>query len=106
MHTPEQATKLWCPMVRLAACKPNGDVSEGQTVMNRLQNGVNIAIPDAGRCIAEKCAMWRWVPKFEEPKPLPKPSVGRGVTFLKPLPPKPVMPTHGYCGLAGRGVTA
>ena len=99
MHTPEEATKLWCPMVRLAACKPNGDVSEGQTVMNRLQNGVNIAIPDAGRCIAEKCAMWRWHPDTRVNTftgQLVMPGAGGD---NDPIPAK------GYCGLAGRGVT-
>jgi len=57
MHTPEEASVLWCPMVRLAVCEPNGGVTNGQTVFNRLQNGQNTAIPDAARCISYKSAM-------------------------------------------------
>lgn len=72
--TKDQAASTWCPMVRLASCHPNGDVQNGQTVMNRLQNGRNAAIPDCAMCIADKCAMWRWA----------------GLTAT------------GYCGLAGK----
>ena len=84
-------------MVRLASCKPNGAVANGQTVFNRLQNGEYTSLPDSGSCIADKCAMWRWKP-------------GRAVTKRSASPHNPHVqfsdtvhesPTHGYCGLAG-----
>jgi len=80
-HTQKQASELWCPMVRLAACN-GGSVAMGQTVMNRLQDGRKTTVPDAARCIADKCAMWRWL----------QPALGHRE--------KPA--THGYCGLASR----
>jgi len=82
-HTPEQAKELWCPMVRLAACN-GGSVAMGQTVMNLLQDGRETTVPDAARCIADKCAMWRWLPT------------------TKGFVAHPTFPKHGYCGIAGR----
>lgn len=38
MHTPEQAKKLWCPMVHGRAADD----------------------PIRCLCLADKCAMWRW----------------------------------------------
>lgn len=78
-HTPEQAKELWCPMVRLAGCRPSGEVDPGQTVVNRLQIDINsgASIPDSANCIAEKCAMWRWAPQEDDE-------------------------IRGYCGIAGR----
>lgn len=40
-----------------------------------------VRVPASCRCIADKCAMWRWDRLYE----------GK--------------PTHGYCGLAGRSTT-
>ncbi|HEX8883148.1 MAG TPA: hypothetical protein VF797_01510 [Noviherbaspirillum sp.] len=76
--TKEEATAKWCPMARLTACSASGHVGLSQTVFNRLQNGVNTAVPDSARCLADQCAMWRW----EE---------GRA----------PGSPRLGFCGLAG-----
>lgn len=73
MHTPQDATKLWCPMTR------DRQLSEP------------CATNTMGRCIADKCAMWRWHPSV----------------VLMPFTGALVMPGHGgdipakgYCGLA------
>ena len=53
-RTEDEARKMWCPMVRFDA----GD----NIVSNRwLGNGRQIhSNPEACRCIASECAMWRW----------------------------------------------
>lgn len=61
MSTAAEARLLWCPMSRVAALDDDGKgVSRGQSVFNRLQNGTEVAMPNAGRCISSECAMWRW----------------------------------------------
>lgn len=101
LMTKEQAFKTWCPMVRLAACQPDGNVVSGQTVMNRLQNGKNTACPDSAMCIADRCAMWRWEPKYDAAPPAPR-HVRGVLTPPAPAHGKRIESTHGYCGLAGR----
>ena len=91
MLTRKEADGTWCPMVRLAACTPDGGVEQGQSVFNRLQKGNETAIPDSGRCIADKCAMWRW-----ESDPIKLPIVvGREANDAQ------IAAHRGYCGLAG-----
>lgn len=85
-------------MVRLAACNPNGAVANGQTVFNRLQNGAYIALPDSGKCIAENCAMWRWIPHTER-GPVIKEHPGGYRSIIDGD--VTGIPTRGYCGLAG-----
>lgn len=91
-HTPEQARELWCPMVRLAA-SDGSSVPMGQTVMNRLQDGRKTTVPDSSRCIADKCAMWRWA-TADMPPPGAEP--GKLVVGV------PARLGVGYCGIAGR----
>lgn len=43
--TEEENKRLWCPMTRLPYEPP----------MSR-----NKRIPDASRCVGDKCAMWYW----------------------------------------------
>ena len=72
MMTPTAAKELWCPMRKM----------EGGYLNAQL-------------CIAEKCAMWRWLPneKFlKEPE-----QIG-----LRQIAGVRAPPETGYCGLAGR----
>lgn len=72
MHTPEQAKDLWCPMARVGVLPGAGGPA-----------GINDpTVEFHTNCIADKCAMWRWVPAELGARHKP--------------------PTHGYCGLAGR----
>lgn len=77
MLTKEQAAEAWCPM--------QGAASEGErgfTVIRGIK--VRTMVPSnaqAGHCIADHCAMWRWDGKPED--------------FVDGVP-------RGYCGLAGR----
>lgn len=54
-----EARELWCPMVRIARIET---VSE----MDVIVGGCNadalgrIRVPASCRCVASKCAMWRW----------------------------------------------
>lgn len=85
MHTPEQAASLWCPMVRIGVMPAAGGPS---TV-----NDPTSISEFSGRCIADKCAMWRW-PSSVKIRPddgsLIMPGLGGDI------------PAKGYCGLAGR----
>lgn len=89
MLTREQAAEVWCPMVRLTRATDSGSIVNGQTVFNRVELGASPkpAWPSVSSCIADKCAMWRWVQGGQ------KNSAGdRHPT------------TRGYCGLAGAPV--
>ncbi|MBW9334572.1 hypothetical protein FEE59_13720 [Herbaspirillum sp. RU 5E] len=121
MHTPEQAASLWCPMVRIGVTAASG----GPSTINDPTS-----IPEfSGRCIADKCAMWRWadaafpcVPMVEEPaRPAAVPAdaqwhpyddqSGHGGYWMwtlygtvRTFSPHMVQSRDraGYCGLAGR----
>lgn len=105
MHTPDQARKLWCPMVRLAAAHANGDVEGNQSIMNRLQTPTGPATPDASMCIADQCAMWRWGEFKSVTKPEikchPADASGNTRTLVHCEHPVGLV---GYCGIAGRPV--
>lgn len=88
-HTPEQAKELWCPMAKYAV--------------------KSIRIPDESMCIAEKCAMWRWMPSTTtHPERIVRDTFADGTSrdpdrrFVEKTIHVLDMPTHGYCGLAGR----
>ena len=91
IRTEEQARELWCPMVRresfrfVATQAPY--LTEAGSAVIPLAAGVNrdvstTAEHDLPKCIASKCAMWRWAVidpiNYEDGK------------------------ASGYCGLAGR----
>lgn len=90
MHTPEEAKNLWCPMVRAARRErerpenPRSSLGQGETY---IVGGCNTdalggdRVPASCRCIANKCAMWRWEVDYPD-----------GVLKRKET---------GYCGLAG-----
>lgn len=86
-HTPDQARALWCPMARIARRENTQPTLDGREV---IVGGCNtdalggVRVPASCRCIAEKCAMWRWVPGGR------KNSAGA----MHPN-------TRGYCGIAG-----
>lgn len=93
MHTPAQARELWCPMVRTArhevievSSPAVGGMREAHMEHHVIAGcnrdalgGGNLAasisdrhVPLAScRCIADKCAMWRWGEETPLPKTLP-----------------------------------
>lgn len=108
MHTPDQARELWCPMVRIAR-REEFEVRRpavgGMEVVHTEQfipGGCNTdalgrnRVPASCRCIADKCAMWRWEESvhFEH------------LTRLWIFPAGVIVHRNrtgrGYCGLAGR----
>lgn len=93
MHTTDEASYLWCPMVRIARRESvhvkmsSGDEFDEDVVVAGCNTDAlgRTRIPESCRCIAEKCAMWRWQ------QPDSSTASGEQMTF----PPK------GFCGLAG-----
>lgn len=84
-HTPEQARELWCPMVRIARNERSGLGLQMVAGCNTDALG-GVRVPASCRCIADKCAMWRWEP-------------GQGDLVTPGA--SGYIPAHGYCGLAG-----
>lgn len=58
----EQASQLWCPMVRTA----RRETTQRDGLQLVVVGGCNTdalggnRVPASCRCIASKCAMWRW----------------------------------------------
>lgn len=90
--TPEQAAATWCPMVRAARIEEIPAHASNFTGKITAENpsltivaGCNMdalgrhRAPASCRCIANKCAMWRWAPPGELAAEV----------------------ARGYCGLAG-----
>ena len=109
MHTPEQAQALWCPMVRIARDESItiekaviGDIVN-VTEQRHIVGGCNtdalgsLRVPASCRCIADKCAMWRW----EHTTASVPVVVNRATTYEQR-----VVRTHGSCGLAPLGAAA
>lgn len=85
MLTREQAAATWCPMVRMVKATERSTVEHGQPAFNRAElPGNATGVPSSCMCIADQCAMWRWIPGCQ------KNSAGARHP-----------PTRGYCGLAG-----
>lgn len=100
-HTPEQARELWCPMVRIARRESTEHYCSSPSVVVAGCNTdalCGLRVPASCRCIADKCAMWRWVERREPSMPDPH-SDTIPPRFLRG---KLLPSTHGYCGLAGR----
>lgn len=98
MHTPEQARTLWCPMVRIA----RNEVIEHRTgyMEDSRDERVIVAgcntdalgsnrVPASCRCIADKCAMWRW-------------ATPESAQYLTESTEDFTARRNGYCGIAGR----
>lgn len=113
-HTPEEAQTLWCPMARVAqAGHTDINVSYNRTItkllvpvrlqapqdpddfdlgqepsqqMDKTLLETRVGLSNAARCIADKCAAWRWTPE----------TVGNVTTTYAPGQ------RPGYCGLAVR----
>lgn len=89
-HTPEQAAALWCPMVRTVRweCDKSGSNGKSFGDANAIggcnSGGQEARNPLSSRCIADRCAMWRWE-TYYDPVDMPG-HLRRAVT--------------GYCGLA------
>lgn len=113
LTTPAQARELWCPMVRIArdesitTSTPAGAGLEVVKEQRFIVGGCNsdalgkTRVPASCRCIADQCAMWRWVPSattHKEPRVVDRPFGGREVVHVD----VPDATTHGFCGLAGR----
>lgn len=91
MMTVEQAGEVWCPMVRIArdesvtvrtAISTNLDsVKEERFIVGGCNTDAlgGLRVPASCRCIADKCAMWRWA--------------DGDITYPRHL---------GFCGIAGR----
>lgn len=93
MHTPEQASNLWCPMVRRSDFR--GGSGEGG--YNHLAAATYNRVKHGNFCIAGECAMWRWSPTSES-VPVEIDGISGPARSWK------TVPTHevGYCGLAGK----
>ena|ERR1019366_2671643 len=100
MNTAKEATELWCPMVRIVRRETELDGSISAIIggCNTDALGHN-RIPASCLCVADKCAMWRWVPK-RGPAPAPPPHIRGTLPMPAPIGER-IDPTHGYCGLAG-----
>lgn len=83
MHTPEQARETWCPMVRLKLPHNNYNRYE-------VDPHLDSVVPRDCKCIADKCAMWRWVSSSRQI-----------VTDTQPDEIR-VLSKTGYCGLTGQ----
>jgi hypothetical protein len=87
MQTPEAAKELWCPMVR---------ATSGSDHPGNAGNSPDYRNPVFSKCIADKCAMWRWAYTTESvPADIEGPSGAIVRTFEQR-----VTQTQGYCGLA------
>ena len=99
-HTPKQARTLWCPMVRIARREVAVEAAaiEKPTSVEHIHKRVEIVggcntdalggfrIPASCRCIADQCAMWRFIDK---------PFANDGID-------RSHMERRGFCGIAGR----
>ena len=121
MHTPEEASALWCPMARVAqfgATETSASYNRSLSTMHRpvtaafatpenFQLGddppptktvmileINSAISGASKCISDECAMWRWGTTEHIPAHM-EPGKLYAAERVQST-------THGYCGLAGR----
>lgn len=122
MHTPEEASALWCPMARVA----QGGHTDIQAAYNRTLTKQHIPtrmlkvrdpedfelgqesaeesvamvletqqrISMASMCLGDKCAMWRWGTTEHIPAHM-EPGKLYAAERVQST-------THGYCGLAGR----
>lgn len=93
-HSTEQARQLWCPMVRVGVLPSGG----GPVAVNDPR------VEYRGNCIADQCAMWRWVPSTTMHKER-RMHESDGRCFMQTMD-VPDAPTHGYCGLAGSPVVS
>lgn len=89
MLTRDQAAATWCPMVRIARVEQLPDSDETIVAGCNTDALGRLRVPASCRCIADKCAMWRWAPIDTAPFPAMTP-IQKGDE------------RHGYCGLAGR----
>jgi hypothetical protein len=83
MLTRDQAAEVWCPMVRVPA-------PASTAAYNRAQGTSSVST--SCRCIADKCAMWRWGTYVAPPPDAEPGKVCVGIKYQSDV---------GYCGLAG-----
>lgn len=113
MLTREQAASTWCPMVRIARHEETVDLNDKHSApVTHIVGGCNTdalggtRVPASCRCIADKCAMWRWGPSdgtHLERRVAESISAGMRL-FSDQAVHVPNTPTRGYCGLAGAPV--
>lgn len=94
LMTRDQAAETWCPMTRAVRHEPD-DVQQTPPSLRAVggcnTGGRGARVPASCRCIADKCAMWRWSsPPRHDPFPTPAADVANE--------------GDGFCGLAGRPV--
>lgn len=95
-------------MVRIARRENTAPDSSLQTGTEVVVAGCNTdalgrcRVPASCRCIADKCAMWRWVPSTTTHKERRVHEVpGGNPQFYELTQEVPDAPTNGYCGLGG-----
>jgi len=81
-----EAYQTWCPMTRMEKATSRGFVNGGQVVFNRveIEGDSKPGLPSASFCVADRCAMWRWLPSEDLDG----------------------SEARGYCGLAGLPLVA
>lgn len=110
MLTPDEASRTWCPMARIARREATDPAKLGQGADQVLIAGVNrdalarstmIDFPHSCRCLADKCAMWRWVERQEMANVVKNDGPSPDRQFYTSREFVIANPTHGFCGLAG-----
>ncbi|WP_159711499.1 hypothetical protein [Geminicoccus flavidas] len=121
LTTPEQAREKWCPMVRIARVEQqkittdtNWGTQRSDDIVVASCNRDALGSPagfvlNSCRCIADKCAMWRWAPsttthmeRRTEARDFALPGGGKETRPVEFDVKVPDAPTQGYCGIAGR----
>lgn len=114
LRNEQEASELWCPMVRIARRESTEHDGENMAVVGGCNTAAGThgpRVPHSCRCIASKCAMWRWAPsttthterQIREQK-FALVGGGSEVRFEEVDIQVPDAPTLGYCGLAGPAV--
>lgn len=97
-HTTEQAKALWCPMSRIARsenlARPDGHHDKQVIVAGCNRDALGSAagfVLNSCKCIADKCAMWRWENDH----------INLPITVGAEAYRAQIAAQRGYCGLAG-----
>lgn len=109
MLTRDEASQVWCPMTRQARHEPDDPQAPSGGAYGNLRavggcntGGLGARVPASCRCIADKCAMWRWGGLSDDEKDRLHASLQHGGKSISEELIK--SPWRGYCGMAGRPV--
>jgi hypothetical protein len=108
MHTTDEAKKLWCPVATVACA----DIGLG--MIKGVASRLLMMPPDdmfeaRPTCIADQCAMWRWIPgegkslieRIKDRRSQTGDTLASAKEWCERNPEAPAS-TYGYCGLAGK----